>query len=40
MTQYCPLLIPYRKGAKWGYTNARKEVIIDLIYDEAGSFHW
>ena len=31
-------LIPYRKGEKWGYCNADKEIVIECIYDDAYLF--
>lgn len=34
-----PLLIPFRKGDKWGYCTPDKELIIDCIYDIARRFY-
>ena len=28
-----PLLIPYRKGNKWGYCTEDKTIVIDCVYD-------
>ena len=33
-----PLLIPYRKGDKWGFCTADKNIVIDCIYDNASIF--
>ncbi|MCH8331007.1 MAG: WG repeat-containing protein [Bacteroidetes bacterium] len=33
-----PALIPYRNGAKWGYSNRNKEIIIETIYEEVWPF--
>ena len=33
-----PLLIPYRKGDKWGYCDKKKGIIIDCMYDGASPF--
>lgn len=33
-----PLLIPYRKGNKWGYCTADKKIIIECIYDYCSCF--
>ena len=33
-----PLLIPYRKGDKWGFCTTDKKIVIDCIYDEASIF--
>jgi len=32
------MLIPYRKGDKWGFYNKKKEIIIPCQYDDASSF--
>ncbi|WP_460676534.1 WG repeat-containing protein [Hymenobacter coalescens] len=31
-------LVPYRKGAQWGYADRRGRVVLPLRYDEAGPF--
>lgn len=33
-----PLLIPYRKGDKWGFCTADKKILIDCVYDEVTLF--
>ncbi len=33
LTEVTPLLIPYRSGDKYGFANAKKELIIPCIYD-------
>ena len=33
-----PLLIPYRKGNKWGFCREDKTIVIDCVYDEAEPF--
>ncbi len=33
-----PLLIPYRKGDKWGFCKVDKKIVIDCIYDSANLF--
>ena len=30
---FSQLLIPFRKGDKWGYSNQKKEVIVEPIFD-------
>ena len=32
------LLIPFRKGDKWGYCNENKNLVIPAVFDEAGRF--
>ena len=32
------LLIPYRKGNKWGFCDKNKNIVIDCIYDDADPF--
>jgi len=32
--------IPYRSGAKWGYSTADKKIVINPKYDEVGWFHY
>ncbi|MEO1052543.1 MAG: WG repeat-containing protein [Bacteroidota bacterium] len=38
MPQFFPTLIPYRKGALWGYTDREKQIKIDMQYDQAYPF--
>jgi hypothetical protein len=33
-----PVLIPYRKGNKWGFCTPDKKIVIDCIYDETTPF--
>lgn len=32
-------LIPYRKGAQWGYCDKNKKIVIPLKYEGAWPFH-
>jgi len=32
------ILIPYRKGEKWGFSDYKKSIIIECIYDEVKTF--
>ncbi|UOQ73025.1 WG repeat-containing protein [Hymenobacter cellulosilyticus] len=31
-------LIPFRQGAKWGYADQHRRLVLPLLYDEAGPF--
>ncbi|WP_324674605.1 WG repeat-containing protein [Hymenobacter sp. GOD-10R] len=33
-----PTLVPFRRGAKWGYADQRQHLVLPLQYDEAGPF--
>ena len=34
-----PLLIPYRKGDKWGFCREDKSIVIDCVYDRVERFN-
>jgi len=34
------VLIPYRKGEKWGYSNKNKEIIINTILGDSEAFQY
>jgi hypothetical protein len=33
-----PVLVPYRKGNKWGFCDSNKNIVIPTVYDQAGVF--
>lgn len=37
-SQPAPRLVPFRQGAKWGYADQHRRLVLPLRYDEAGPF--